>query len=169
MTFYVANGNGDTLDQPSPSEMKAFLDAIDASDEEHGAAWLSLEDEHSLEWNGDGRLVLSAPGQPPRHLKNVSREQALELWHALAAGNLARVEEQAWAPGMGYVRAAEREAELRQAQLRQDREFYDLLGTERSDTPCRREGCTRGAVSLSVLCRVHHFESTSHRTCPFDD
>jgi hypothetical protein len=50
-----------------------------------------------------------------------------------------------------------------------DREFYDSLGPERSGTKCRRENCIRGAVSLSVLCRPHHFESIKGRPSPFSD
>jgi hypothetical protein len=51
---------------------------------------------------------------------------------------------------------------------RLDREFWELLGEERADKPCRREGCTRGSVEMSVLCRVHHFESIKKKPCPFD-
>jgi hypothetical protein len=54
-------------------------------------------------------------------------------------------------------------------QLKLDREFFDILGAERQDTPCRRVGCSRGAITLSVLCRKHHFESIRGRPCPFDD
>jgi hypothetical protein len=54
-------------------------------------------------------------------------------------------------------------------QRRLDREFYDLLGPERSDQCCRHETCDRGAISHSVLCRSHHFESIRGRPCPFDD
>lgn len=50
-----------------------------------------------------------------------------------------------------------------------DREFYDSLGPERADTPCRRAGCDRGAMVNSALCRVHHFEQVHDRPCPFDD
>jgi hypothetical protein len=50
-----------------------------------------------------------------------------------------------------------------------DRQFYELLGPERTDRPCRHEGCPRGAVSLSALCRVHHFESIRGRVSPFVD
>lgn len=56
-----------------------------------------------------------------------------------------------------------------QTQARLDREFYDMLGTERSDVTCQRAGCQRGAVSLSALCRVHHFESIKGRPSPFSD
>jgi hypothetical protein len=50
-----------------------------------------------------------------------------------------------------------------------DREFYDALGPERPGTRCRREDCTRGAVSYSAFCRPHHFENVKKKTCPFSD
>lgn len=49
------------------------------------------------------------------------------------------------------------------------REFMDLLGPERADVQCRREGCERGAIELSVFCRPHHFESVQRVPYPFDD
>ncbi|HEY9216840.1 MAG TPA: hypothetical protein VIO94_02235 [Phenylobacterium sp.] len=54
-------------------------------------------------------------------------------------------------------------------QARMDREFYDALGPERSNVACRHDGCTRGAVSLSVFCRPHHFASVKSRPSPFED
>jgi len=32
-----------------------------------------------------------------------------------------------------------------------------------------RDGCKRGAIEQSVLCRAHHFESLCGRPCPFSD
>jgi hypothetical protein len=55
------------------------------------------------------------------------------------------------------------------ARLRLDREFYEALGPERPDVPCRSPGCGRGAVALSVMCRRHHFEQVMGRPCPFDN
>lgn len=52
--------------------------------------------------------------------------------------------------------------------LRLDRQFYDSLGAEVNGTACRREGCERGAVRLSVFCRKHHCESIRKRPCPFE-
>jgi hypothetical protein len=49
-----------------------------------------------------------------------------------------------------------------------DRAFWDQIGEENLDRPCRREGCGRGSVAFSVLCRVHHFESVMRKPCPFD-
>ena len=53
-------------------------------------------------------------------------------------------------------------------QLRWDREFYDRLGPEDSSRQCRRDGCSRGAIAIGVLCKRHHFEMVQRRGCPFD-
>jgi hypothetical protein len=50
-----------------------------------------------------------------------------------------------------------------------DRKFYDSLGPERADVPCREAGCTRGAIAYSVLCRPHHFENVKRKVPPFRD
>jgi hypothetical protein len=171
MKVHVENGMGDSLDSPSLEQMRAFLFAIDADDEEHGAAWLSTEDGRSLEWNGDGRLVFSREGHlcPPLHLQNVSREQALELWSALARADLATVEREPWQPGNGYVHTPEKEAEIEAMMRRHHRELYDVLGAEREEVRCGREGCTRGAILHGIFCRPHHFESVNGIPSPFDD
>ena len=52
---------------------------------------------------------------------------------------------------------------------RLDREFCDKLGQEDVTALCRREGCSRGTVKLSVFCRRHHFENIRRRPYPFDD
>lgn len=53
--------------------------------------------------------------------------------------------------------------------LQYDRSFYDSLGEERRDVPCKASGCARGSVMLSVFCRTHHFEQVHRRPCPFHD
>ncbi|HEY1709659.1 MAG TPA: hypothetical protein VGG10_15430 [Rhizomicrobium sp.] len=46
--------------------------------------------------------------------------------------------------------------------------FYEALGEERADVPCRKPYCLKGAVALSVLCRKHHFEEIKQRPSPVD-
>lgn len=50
-----------------------------------------------------------------------------------------------------------------------DAQFCETLGPERENTVCRHEGCGRGTVKFSVLCRKHHFESVQNRPYPFED
>lgn len=54
-------------------------------------------------------------------------------------------------------------------EARVSRDFYESLGHERPDVPCRSTGCMRGAIALSVLCKRHHFESVQNRPCPVRD
>jgi hypothetical protein len=54
-----------------------------------------------------------------------------------------------------------------EAKKLRDRAFFEALGEERREVPCRSEGCTRGAISQSVFCRVHHFEMIKKEPCPF--
>ncbi len=136
MSFYVANGLGDYIDNPTVEEMRDFLAQVDVTDEEHGAAWLSVASGHTLEWS-DAVLVFTVPGSDPtsQHIRKVSRERALSLWVALATGDVAAVERSEWQPGNGFVLDLAREEKMRAWQLDQDRKFYQLLGNERADVP----------------------------------
>jgi hypothetical protein len=53
--------------------------------------------------------------------------------------------------------------------LARDRTFYEALGKERLNPRCGETSCVRGAVALSVYCRIHHFAHILGRPCPFDD
>ena len=70
----------------------------------------------------------------------------------------------AFLPKLGAPAPPPREEIMR----RLDLEFYDKLGPEDSAKPCRHNGCIRGTVRFSVLCKRHHFEMIKHRECPFD-
>jgi hypothetical protein len=72
-------------------------------------------------------------------------------------------------PGFPEPGTAAFDQMLRDSENRQDREFYDTLGPERSGEPCRTAGCAKGAISFSVFCRSHHFESVRGRPSPFSD
>lgn len=50
-----------------------------------------------------------------------------------------------------------------------DLAFYGSMGPEDLSKKCRREGCERGVVAFSVLCREHHFESIFKRPSPLVD
>ena|SRR5450432_1081669 len=131
MAYYVANALGESEDQPSRARMLEFLESIDHLDLEHGAAWLTDTTENSLEFNGDGTLVFSRQNGMPRHIVGVSKQGALELWVLLAQGDLDDLEKQPWQPGLrpplAPDEAARRQRDVAHWQLRQDREFYDLL------------------------------------------
>lgn len=50
------------------------------------------------------------------------------------------------------------DAEIVERQLLEDRQYIANMGPESLTEKCRRDGCQRGRVSLSVLCAIHHFE-----------
>ena len=50
--------------------------------------------------------------------------------------------------------------------LMMDRQFYESLGSEQPDTRCKREGCEKGTVYLSLFCAQHHFENVRGRPYP---
>jgi hypothetical protein len=174
MHYFVSNGLGESKDTPSEVELRDFLDNVDPGDVEHGAAWVSDELDNNLEFNGDGTLVFSRGlDAAPRHLTGVSKSRALELWLFLMAGRLDDLESQPWMPGLRPPlppeEAARRQRELADWQHQDDRNFYELLGAEQPSALCRKDGCARGRISHSALCRIHHFESIRGRPCPFDE
>jgi hypothetical protein len=169
MRFRVYNGWGDSIDDPSPAELARFVQAIDPADREHGAVWIRTDDDRCLEWNADGHVLYSTPDERVRHRKGMSVAEALALWQALVGGDDATLEAIDWKPGNGYELSAEQRERAFELQRQRDREFYDILGPERDDVPCRDRDCTRGAISLSTLCRPHHFEMVWKRPSPFWD
>ena len=70
MAVRISNALGDSIDEPSAQQMRRFLEELDPTDDEHGAAWVSDEDGNVLEWNVDGRLVYDNYEKPPdpRHM-----------------------------------------------------------------------------------------------------
>jgi hypothetical protein len=52
-------------------------------------------------------------------------------------------------------------------ELRWLREFYESLGEESSARRCKRDGCRRGTIPMSVFCKSHHFEMVKGHPCPF--
>jgi hypothetical protein len=153
--------------------MQALLAQLEEPDAEHPDTWLTHENGWTLAIHETGLVVwdnIDLP-EPPRHMVKVSREKAFELWQSLAKGDLAMIEQEPWQPGDGPSVSDEervlRQREIEEFELVQDKLFYESLGAEGSEVPCREHGCKRGAISLSVRCRVHHFESIRHKRSPF--
>jgi len=173
MDYYISNGYGDSLDNPTPLEMERFLTELDPNDAEHGSAWLNVEEnEDTLEYALNGNLGYSREGQEDRHLNGVAIPKVVELWVKLAEGRFDELEQEPWCPGfyepLTLKQEAHRKAKLDDWQLAMDRKFYDILGPERPDVSCRAPGCNRGAIDHSLLCRAHHFHSIKGRPSPFD-
>ncbi len=172
MGYHLSSRWGDDESEASLDRMREVLAELDVDDGEHPSVSLTHESEWCLGAYPDGAIVWENLEEgDPRHMTGVSRDQILKLWTKLASGDLAAVEKERWLPGYPPIDPEELQAEIdagTASRLRAAREFYDSLGEERSSHPCRKPGCNRGAVKLSVLCRIHHFEVV-RGPCPFDD
>lgn len=163
----MANGLGASLHDPSPAQMRTFLSALDPTDLEQGAAWLSTDDENSIEWNVDGRTVWSAPGQPVQHQLNVSVAEVVRLWCALAAGDLNAISRERWEPGNGWVETPEWRESMRIYERELDEQYWNALTRNDPTRRCEHPGCSRLQLLTSKLCRAHQFEAGRGKPCPF--
>jgi hypothetical protein len=168
MSYFVQTRWGDAEQNPSLERMQELLSELDVADAEHPDLWLGHESGWTLSAHETGALVWENPdiALGARYMSNVPRRRVLELWLALARGDIDLIEREAWQPGIP-PQTPEMRARIAAAAERVDRDFYDSLGIERDDTRCQFEDCKRGAVIASVFCRVHHFEQVYRRSSPF--
>lgn len=94
---------GETFDDPSEDLIEAVLRELDGPiDQEHTDVSATHHSGWCLTAFPSGLLVWEDLDEDaPRHMRAVSRPGVRSLWLALAAGNLATIESQAWAPGYG--------------------------------------------------------------------
>lgn len=156
--------------EPTAERLREILAELDERDPEHPDAWMTHgASGWTLALDEDGHARLSDPDfETVSHLTGVSRDRGLALWLAFAANGPDAVADQPWVEGSFPPEVlALRAAEAAAATERSERVFYDSLGTERPEVPCRKAGCTRGAITYSVLCRTHHCEQLWRRPCRF--
>lgn len=172
--FHVETRWGGSEECPPSDRLRALIAELSVRDEEHPDTWMIHQDSGwSLRLDEDHFAYLENPEcETIGHLTDVSADTALTLWTGFAAGGPDAVDEFKWKQGPRPVserETVERAERARQALLRLDRDFYDQLGPELSDATCRVQGCTRGRIRYSVLCKAHHFEQLRGRPCPFSD
>jgi hypothetical protein len=94
---------GDSCDDPTDEQMRAALAELDTPDSEHPDCWLSDESEWSIAAFESGLVVLErfASDDETWHLKGQDRDQVLELWRLLRAGNLTEIRKRNWLRGYG--------------------------------------------------------------------
>jgi hypothetical protein len=171
VSYFVVSRWGSSVREPTLDVLKEILAELDVDDLEHACAYLSHESGWSLMAYQTGAVEwvnVEEDDPEERHMDDVSREKALKLWLKLSRGDVEAVEAEPWLPGRTELPSPSRE-EIERWQHELDRKFYDSLGAEHRQRSCRAAGCTRGAVEMSVFCRVHHFENMTRRPCPFDD
>jgi hypothetical protein len=176
MSFFVETRWGGSETAPSIGRMRQILKELAQKDPEHPDVWLTHESGWTLSVSETGLVVwdnLEANDNKPRHMVGVDRERALWMWIQLSRGDLGSIEKLSWAPGQSPpIDSKERERLIEEAArhtLAWHRSFYEGLGAERADQPCKHAGCHRGTIEQSLLCRVHHFENVMRCSCPFSD
>lgn len=174
MSFFAIERWGSSEDLPSEDRMRELLATLDVQDSEHPEVSLGHENGWTLSAYGSGLVVwenVENAGLNPRHMPGLRREEVLRLWLHLSRGELAAIELMPWQEGYGPAMSDEEksrlQAEAATSMLASSRAFYDNLGPENPVKTCRHEGCTRGTVRFSVLCRPHHYESLYPSPCPF--
>ncbi len=169
MAYHVTTRWGGDEVNVSEPRLREVLAELDADDDEHTSVSLTHDSEWTLAAFPGGLLIWEhLEDGEPRHMNCVSRERVLRLWLELADGNLQAIEAEPWLAGYPESDREEASKAASEQYLKAARAFYDSLGEERTNQPCRKDGCTRGAVELSVFCRPHHYESLRHDPCPFD-
>jgi hypothetical protein len=175
MSYHAVDRWGSDEEEPSETRMRELIAELAVKDPEHPDTWLTHESGWTLAVHETGLVVWENLEEDveSRHLVHVPRETALQLWLKLSRGEIEVVEREPWSPGQSPPisddEKAARAKQVEETRLVIFRTFYDKLGPERPEVPCRTPGCTRGAIRLSVRCRVHHFESIYKQPCPFDD
>ena len=172
--FFVESRWGGSDDSPSHERLRKIIAELEVKDEEHPDAWLTHRaSEWTLRLDEDRVAYLEdSEGEIVGHIKNVAPEHAFRLWVQFSEGGRDAVSTEPWAKGTPSIPADvihAKEERGRLQTLEGDRRFYEVLGPERPDVPCRRNDCARGAIAGSVFCRVHHFEQIYRKPCPFAD
>jgi hypothetical protein len=102
---YLTRRWGDSQDDPTDEQMREALNELDAADPEHPDCWLTDDSEWSIAAFESGLVVLeSLADDGTWHLKGQSKEQVLELWRLLQAGDLPKIRSRNWLPGYGGSR-----------------------------------------------------------------
>jgi hypothetical protein len=77
-------GGGPT--NPSVDELRAAIKELDTSDEEHPSAWLSDSEGWTVDVYEGGLVILSDASHKVCERRDVSREEAFQLWLFLQQG-----------------------------------------------------------------------------------
>jgi len=93
-------GAGDDL--TSEAELPLLLRELDdrPEDVEHGSVAITNETGWCISVSRGGYVILEhLENGGERHMKGVAEPKIIELWTRLAAGDLAKIEQEPWRPG----------------------------------------------------------------------
>ncbi|MGF1733619.1 hypothetical protein [Photobacterium kasasachensis] len=103
MSYWVNHlmGNSD-IEYPLEFLSSLYSELSDTNDE-HADVSLTHDTEWCISAFASGLVIwenVSGQGEP-KHMKNISKEKLLSLWHELAVGNISKIEQEPWLLGYG--------------------------------------------------------------------
>jgi hypothetical protein len=100
MAFHITHSGGAMESSPPLSVLSGLLDELERADAEHGDVSVTHESEWCISVSRSGYMTLEHLERgEPRHLRDISREQILDLWTKLARGDIQSVESAGWISG----------------------------------------------------------------------
>jgi hypothetical protein len=101
VTYTITHRTGEMETDPPLDRMRALVRELDVDDPEHPDVAVSHESGWTLSAYPDGLVVWESVGEDyePRHTRNVPRQRLVELFLAVAQGEFAIVEQEAWRTG----------------------------------------------------------------------
>jgi hypothetical protein len=100
MTCFAYDRTGSVRDNPDAKEMRELLQSM-ATPTDQPDVSLNDDDGWSLSYSSAKTVNFgnAETGKGPWHMKNVSVEQALQLWLLMHSANLAELQAKPWEPG----------------------------------------------------------------------
>jgi hypothetical protein len=102
MSFWITHWWGAQEHEPALERLDELYAELLVADAEHPDVAVQHESGWCLSAFGSGLLVWeNVENGEPAHLRGVAREKTLELWRALARGDIAAIQQERWQPGYG--------------------------------------------------------------------
>ena len=86
-------------ENPTVEEMRAALAELDTSDIEHPNTWLSDDDGWTVDVYESGLVIFSHESEDICERRDVTRDEALELWLLLQQGRREEIKQRLSEPG----------------------------------------------------------------------
>jgi hypothetical protein len=103
MPCYLTKRWGESVDNPTISDLQSALAELEVDDPEHPDCWLQDQTSWAISAFGSGLIILenAETNEGPWHMRGASRQQVLELWGLLQSNRLDLIRKRDWQPGYG--------------------------------------------------------------------
>lgn len=103
MSYFAYDRMGASIQRPDENKMRELLVSVSTNDSEHPDVSLNHEEGWALSYGASHTIIFEnvETGAGPWHMKNITAEEALELWKLLANGDISALEAKGWVGGYG--------------------------------------------------------------------